>query len=312
MCRFITRDDGLADDAVQAAWDIAWRKLGSLRDPARLRPWLVSVAANEAKRLAKRQHRRHQVEIHVDASTRPGGVDPATGIDRVDLRRAMAHLDPDDRALLAMRYVAAVVRSVATKSPMWRFWSMFTATKTLAATAIIALFGGFLLIGPLQSDQATTVVPGAEVEAVTPVEFEARWMAAGAAERGTVESHEDGLVTYRDARSELWVDETTDPRLDGTINLVHNTAVYSGVRLSTGYFPIENDDGAWQERPTSVIRLTGEMTVRPATAIFDGEGAYEGLIAAAEVAYVDPHYDVQGAIFEATVPPAPEIRDLYD
>jgi DNA-directed RNA polymerase specialized sigma24 family protein len=42
----------------------------------------------------------------VDASGRPGGIDPATGIDRVDLRRAMARLDPDDRALLAMRYVA--------------------------------------------------------------------------------------------------------------------------------------------------------------------------------------------------------------
>ena len=49
VCRFITRDDSLAEDAVQSAWTIAWRKLGSLREPARLKPWLVSVAANEAK-----------------------------------------------------------------------------------------------------------------------------------------------------------------------------------------------------------------------------------------------------------------------
>ena len=35
-----------------------------------------------------------------------GSVDPATGIDRLDLRVAMARLVPDDRALLAMRYVA--------------------------------------------------------------------------------------------------------------------------------------------------------------------------------------------------------------
>ena len=106
VCRVITRDDALADDAVMTAWDIAWRKLGSLRDPTRLRPWLISVAANEAKRLSKRRRRRLEVEIAVDASERPGGVDPATGIDRVDLRAAMARLDPDDRALLAMRYVA--------------------------------------------------------------------------------------------------------------------------------------------------------------------------------------------------------------
>lgn len=106
VCRFITRDDGLADDAVQAAWTIAWRKLGSLRDPTRLRPWLVAVAANEAKRLSKRRRRRLETEMDIDALERPGGVDPATGIDRVDLRRAMATLDADDRTLLAMRYVA--------------------------------------------------------------------------------------------------------------------------------------------------------------------------------------------------------------
>jgi RNA polymerase sigma-70 factor, ECF subfamily len=106
VCRFITRDDGLADDAVQIAWSIAWRKLDSLRDPARLRPWLVSVAANEAKRLAKRHRRRSELETDVHTVEPPGGIDPATGIDRVDLRRAMDRLDADDRALLAMRYVA--------------------------------------------------------------------------------------------------------------------------------------------------------------------------------------------------------------
>jgi RNA polymerase sigma-70 factor (ECF subfamily) len=106
VCRFITRDDGLADDAVQLAWTIAWRKLHTLRDAARLRPWLISVAANEAKRLAKRRRRRLEVELPSAGIDRPGGIDPATGIDRVDLRRAMAGLHPDDRALLAMRYVA--------------------------------------------------------------------------------------------------------------------------------------------------------------------------------------------------------------
>ena len=40
------------------------------------------------------------------AGVDPGSVDPATGIDAMDLYAAMARLDPDDRALLAMRYVA--------------------------------------------------------------------------------------------------------------------------------------------------------------------------------------------------------------
>ena len=99
-------DDAVAEEAVQAAWPIAWRKLDSLRDPARLRPWLVSIAVNEAKQLMRKRRRRAELEVVADTSAEPGGVDPATGIDTLDLDRALDRLDPDDRALLAMRYVA--------------------------------------------------------------------------------------------------------------------------------------------------------------------------------------------------------------
>jgi RNA polymerase sigma factor (sigma-70 family) len=106
VCVFITRQDALADDAMQAAWTIVWRKLGSLREPARLRYWLVSVAANEAKKLVKKRGRRSELEVATDATEKPGGVDPATGVDAIDLRAALLRLDPEDRALLAMRYIA--------------------------------------------------------------------------------------------------------------------------------------------------------------------------------------------------------------
>lgn len=99
-------DDAVAEEAVQAAWPIAWRKLGSLRDSARLRPWLVSIAVNEAKQLMRKRRRRAEIEVVADPMDEPGGVDPATGIDALDLDRALDRLDPDDRALLAMRYVA--------------------------------------------------------------------------------------------------------------------------------------------------------------------------------------------------------------
>jgi RNA polymerase sigma factor (sigma-70 family) len=106
VCAFVVRDDTIADDAVQAAWAIVWRKLGSLRDPDRLRPWLMRVAVNEAKQLARRSRRREAVEAHADTSIRASDPDPATGIDAIDLRAAMDRLDPDDRALLALRYGA--------------------------------------------------------------------------------------------------------------------------------------------------------------------------------------------------------------
>ncbi len=95
-------DRDLADDTVQAAWLVAWRKLRSLRDPDRVRPWLLAVTANEARQLLRR--RRPVVEIDVEA---PGDNrdDPSAGIERLDLRRALTHLSPDDRALIAMHYV---------------------------------------------------------------------------------------------------------------------------------------------------------------------------------------------------------------
>jgi RNA polymerase sigma-70 factor (ECF subfamily) len=97
----------LADDAVQAAWTIAWQKLGSLRDPERLKSWLVSVAANEARQLCRRQHRRPVVELDIDAAD-PGATDPADTAEDVDLQVAIERLTPDDRALLALRYEAGL------------------------------------------------------------------------------------------------------------------------------------------------------------------------------------------------------------
>lgn len=101
----ICADEGLAEDAAQAAWWIAWRKLPSLRDHDHVKPWLVAVAANEARKLMKREHRHGIVELKVvpDPSI---GTDPARGIDHVDLANALGRLKPEDRALVALRYAA--------------------------------------------------------------------------------------------------------------------------------------------------------------------------------------------------------------
>jgi len=107
VCVVVAGDDRIADDAVAAAWSIAWRKLGGLRDPARLRPWLVSVAVNEARQLLRARRRRSLIEVPVIQVDEPrGGLDPGSTVNSIDLRNALARLDPDDRALLAMRYMA--------------------------------------------------------------------------------------------------------------------------------------------------------------------------------------------------------------
>lgn len=106
VCFVICGDLDLADEAVQVAWSIAWRKLGSLRDPGRLRPWLVSVAANEARRLLRGQRRRTVVEIAAGPPVGGGRDDPATHVAELDLAAAFGRLAADDRMLLALRYVA--------------------------------------------------------------------------------------------------------------------------------------------------------------------------------------------------------------
>jgi RNA polymerase sigma factor (sigma-70 family) len=105
VCSFMTRDDGLAEDAVQSAWAIVWRKLGSLKQPDRLRPWLVSVAMNQVRDMLRKHKRLAEAELLANARLVPSTIDPSTGIESLDLLAAMDRLDPEDRALIAMRYV---------------------------------------------------------------------------------------------------------------------------------------------------------------------------------------------------------------
>lgn len=99
----ITGDADMASDAAQLAWHTAWRKLRHLREANRVRSWLVAIAANEARQLARRQRRRAVVEIAV---AHPSATDePTTAINRLDLVNALGRLTPEDRELIALRYV---------------------------------------------------------------------------------------------------------------------------------------------------------------------------------------------------------------
>jgi RNA polymerase sigma-70 factor (ECF subfamily) len=106
----ICRDSALAEDSAQSAWAIAWRRIGDVKDPQQIRSWLVAVAANEARRIM-RSRRRSVFEISVADIELEGTPDLrsdplAGGIATADLRRVLASLDPTDRALIALRYVA--------------------------------------------------------------------------------------------------------------------------------------------------------------------------------------------------------------
>jgi RNA polymerase sigma factor (sigma-70 family) len=95
----------LARDAAQRAWIKAWRNLAAVRQGDRLRPWLLAIAANEARQLVRAERRRPVRNIDaLDIDPRASG----PSAERIDLIAALGRLDADDRSLLALRFVAGV------------------------------------------------------------------------------------------------------------------------------------------------------------------------------------------------------------
>jgi RNA polymerase sigma-70 factor, ECF subfamily len=115
VCFVVCGDLELAEEAVAASWPMAWRKLSSLREASSLRPWLISIAAREARRFGKAKAVRAVREISmsggIDSAQASGGrsdIRPHDRVESIDLANVLALLDPDDRALLALRYVAGL------------------------------------------------------------------------------------------------------------------------------------------------------------------------------------------------------------
>jgi len=101
----ICGDPDVARDATQNAWTIAWRRLRTLREPDRLGSWLIAIAANEARQAIRRRGRRPVTDLSAAMEVDAGG-DPAHVLDVMDLQRALRGMGPDDRRLLALRFVA--------------------------------------------------------------------------------------------------------------------------------------------------------------------------------------------------------------
>ena len=99
---FVCGDADIAEEAEQAAWAVAYHRLKDLRDPERLRPWLMSIAANQARQMARSQRRRTVRELAVTDGARPRDTDHAALIDLAD---ALGRLDPRDRAIVGLRFI---------------------------------------------------------------------------------------------------------------------------------------------------------------------------------------------------------------
>jgi RNA polymerase sigma-70 factor (ECF subfamily) len=71
VARAVLRDDGEAEDVVQAAYVRAFTALTQFRGEAAFSTWLTRIALNEA--LGRRRQRKHKVEVEMLDEVRPSG-----------------------------------------------------------------------------------------------------------------------------------------------------------------------------------------------------------------------------------------------
>ncbi len=103
-CRTLLADPADAADAVQDTFVIAAAKLGALRDPDRLRPWLYAVARNECHR--RLRGRARQADLDEAGEMTDLSADVSEQAERGELRglvlAAIGGLNPGDREVIEL------------------------------------------------------------------------------------------------------------------------------------------------------------------------------------------------------------------
>lgn len=103
-CRTLLADPADAADAVQDTFVIAAAKLGALRDPDRLRPWLYAVARNECHRRLRGRARQAGLDEAGDMTDL--SADVSEEAERGELRglvlAAIGGLNPGDREVIEL------------------------------------------------------------------------------------------------------------------------------------------------------------------------------------------------------------------
>ena len=106
VANLILRDADRAEDALQDALLLAWRDLRALRDPDAWDAWLRRLTVNACYKVARKEHRRSRMELHVTldagtARTPDASLDVA---EREWVLQELGRLDIDRRTVLVLHY----------------------------------------------------------------------------------------------------------------------------------------------------------------------------------------------------------------
>jgi RNA polymerase sigma-70 factor (ECF subfamily) len=106
-------DAAAAEDAVQEASFIAWKKLPRLHDQGRLRAWFLGIVANECRNARRRGWFARVRTGLPEVVTAASAEEPA--VRRADLRRALLRLGHDERLIVVLYfYLDLPLEDVAT------------------------------------------------------------------------------------------------------------------------------------------------------------------------------------------------------
>lgn len=95
-------DAPAAEDVVQDASLIAWRKLATLDDRTRIKAWFLGIVANECRNTARRRWTRSvRFGLPPTLSVISG---EQQSVDRADLRQALRRMSHDDRLVVSLYF----------------------------------------------------------------------------------------------------------------------------------------------------------------------------------------------------------------
>ena len=107
LASVILGDPTEAEDAAHDAAVLAWRRFGTLRDPARFEQWFCRIVVNVCRDRLRRRRRHPVVELPPEEDDR---ADPQTPdkagqlLARDALDRAFVRLEPDHQIVVALRF----------------------------------------------------------------------------------------------------------------------------------------------------------------------------------------------------------------
>ena len=105
----VCRNTEDAEDAVQAAFERAWRSKGALRDRRRLKPWLDRIVVREAIRISRSRTGFLRRLFGSEGDDLAAEVaDPRAGVETgwTDMRAAFARLSAEQRAVVVFHLYA--------------------------------------------------------------------------------------------------------------------------------------------------------------------------------------------------------------